>query len=81
MAGSDHDAPGLGYAEEQADTLERADGGWRHFCVPRRISPTTATLRLARDTAVPTLNLITCYPSDAVNSGGPLRYVVVAEAV
>jgi sortase A len=28
----------------------------------------------------PTLTLVTCYPFDALVSGGPLRYVVVAEA-
>jgi sortase A len=27
------------------------------------------------------LVLLTCYPFDAVQSGGPLRYVVVADAV
>ncbi len=38
------------------------------------------TLRIPRDTAVPTLTLVTCYPFDAMVPGGPLRYVVVAEA-
>jgi sortase A len=37
-------------------------------------------LRLPRDTLVPTLTLVTCYPFDAIDPGGPLRYVVVAEA-
>ena len=37
-------------------------------------------LRLPRDTVVPTLTLVTCYPFDALDPGGPLRYVVVAEA-
>jgi len=31
-------------------------------------------------TAEPTLTLVTCYPFDALVPGGPLRYVVVAEA-
>jgi sortase A len=31
--------------------------------------------------ALPTLVLITCWPFDAVNPGGPLRYVVWAESV
>ena len=38
------------------------------------------TLNLPRDTPVPTLTLVTCFPFDAINPGGPLRYVVVAEA-
>ncbi|NKB55591.1 MAG: class GN sortase [Alphaproteobacteria bacterium] len=35
--------------------------------------------RLAMD--VPGLALVTCYPFDAVDTGGPLRYVVLAEPV
>jgi sortase A len=38
------------------------------------------SLRLPRTTIVPTLTLVTCYPFDAVIPGGPLRFVVVAEA-
>jgi sortase A len=37
-------------------------------------------LDIPRDTPIPTLTLVTCYPFDAINPGGPLRYVVVAEA-
>jgi len=37
-------------------------------------------LDIPRDTPVPTLTLVTCFPFDALNPGGPLRYVVVAEA-
>jgi sortase A len=37
------------------------------------------TLRLPRNTAVPTLTLVTCYPFDAVVPGGPLRLVVIAD--
>ena len=37
-------------------------------------------LRLPRLTPEPTLTLVTCYPFDAVTTGGPLRYVVVATA-
>lgn len=37
-------------------------------------------LRLPRDTSEPTLTLVTCYPFDAIETGGPLRYVVVATA-
>ena len=37
-------------------------------------------LHLPRMPAQPTLTLVTCYPFDAVETGGPLRYVVVATA-
>lgn len=37
-------------------------------------------LRLPRLTPEPTLTLVTCYPFDAVTTGGALRYVVVATA-
>jgi sortase A len=37
-------------------------------------------LRLPRLPPEPTLTLVTCYPFDAVDPGGPLRYVVVATA-
>lgn len=37
-------------------------------------------LRLPRLAPEPTLTLVTCYPFDAVEPGGPLRYVVVATA-
>ena len=38
-------------------------------------------LALRRDSDVPTLTLVTCYPFDAIVPGGPLRYVVVAKNV
>lgn len=60
--------------------VERADGGMRHFRVRGAYVTDYRELRLARDTVVPTLTLVTCYPFDAINPGGPLRYVVVAEA-
>ena len=46
----------------------------------RRASPTPSSLGIPRDADVPTLTLVTCWPFDAINPGGPLRYVVVAEA-
>lgn len=33
------------------------------------------------DTNIPTLSLVTCYPFDAANPGGPLRFVVTAEMI
>ncbi len=60
--------------------VERADGSRRHFAVRRAYVADYRELKIPRDTAVPTLTLVTCYPFDAINPGGPLRYVVVAEA-
>jgi sortase A len=60
--------------------VERADGASRHFRIRGAYVADYRDLRLPRDTSVPTLTLVTCYPFDAINPGGPLRYVVVAEA-
>jgi sortase (surface protein transpeptidase) len=35
--------------------------------------------RIALRSDVPRLTLVTCYPFDAIEPGGPLRYVVTAE--
>ena len=40
----------------------------------------TAVIRRAGDDGVAALVLLTCYPFDAIRPGGPLRYVVSAEA-
>lgn len=60
--------------------VERTDGGTRHFRIRGAYIADYRDLHLVRDTPVPTLTLVTCYPFDALNPGGPLRYVVVAEA-
>ncbi len=60
--------------------VERADGATRHFRIRGTYVADYRDLRIARDTPVPTLTLVTCYPFDAIDPGGPLRYVVVAEA-
>jgi sortase A len=60
--------------------VERADGTQRRFRVRRSYVADYRALRLPRDADVPTLTLVTCFPFDAVDPGGPLRYVVVAEA-
>lgn len=61
--------------------VERPDGAKRHFRVRNTYVADHRALNLPRDTARPTLTLVTCYPFEALNPGGPLRYVVVAEAV
>ncbi len=61
-------------------TVERADGATRRFRILRTYVADYRELSLPRDAAVPTLTLVTCYPFDALVPGGPLRFVVVAEA-
>jgi sortase A len=60
--------------------VERPDRSVRHFRIRASYVVDMRELRLPRDTAVPTLTLVTCYPFDTLNPGGPMRYVVVAEA-
>ncbi len=60
--------------------VEAQDGTRHLFRVRRHYVANFLALNIARDTPVPTLTLVTCFPFDAINPGGPLRYVVVAEA-
>ncbi|MEO8507592.1 MAG: class GN sortase [Betaproteobacteria bacterium] len=60
--------------------IERAGGDRRRFRIRNAYVADHRELHLPRDTAVPILTLVTCYPFDALNPGGPLRYVVIAEA-
>ena len=60
--------------------VEGRDGARRHFHVRRTYVADFRSLNIPRDTPVPTLTLVTCYPFDAISPGGPMRYVVVAEA-
>ena len=60
--------------------VERANGDQRRFRIRIHYVADYRELRLPRDTMVPTLTLVTCYPFDAMGAGGPLRYVVIAEA-
>jgi len=60
--------------------IELASGGGHHYRVRDVFVADVRSLRIPRDTPVPTLTLVTCYPFDALVPGGPLRYVVVAEA-
>jgi sortase A len=54
--------------------------GQRHdFVIRERHIVHKDGARLAMDT--PGLALVTCYPFDAIETGGPLRYVVLAEPV
>jgi sortase A len=59
--------------------IEDRNGARRHFRVRRTYVADFRALGIPRDTAMPTLTLVTCFPFDAIRPGGPLRYVVVAE--
>lgn len=58
--------------------VQRADGSWRRYEVRDSavIDSRTARLSLAADR--PALTLVTCWPFDAIDPGGPLRYAVYA---
>jgi sortase A len=89
-------APGLSIVSGHRDTsfaflaelkpgagigLQRSDGRWRAYRVRRVDIVDARRVRLPRiGDGPPRLMLTTCYPFDAILPGGPLRYVVLAEA-
>ena len=58
-------------------TLQWADGERSYRVIQRRVADSRSE-RLALDPGRDLLMLVTCWPFDAVISGGPLRYVVLA---
>lgn len=60
--------------------VQRPDGGWRSYRVVETAVIDARHARLAEGDGRPSLTLVTCYPFDAVEPGGPLRYLVYAEA-
>ncbi len=60
--------------------IQRADGAWQSYRVrdSQVIDARTARLSLAAER--PALTLVTCWPFDTAEPGGPLRYAVFAEA-
>ncbi len=56
------------------------DGVWRSFKVSRLRIADSDQEELWVDTDAETLWLVTCYPFDALQAGGPLRYLVQAQA-
>jgi sortase A len=89
-------APGLSIVSGHRDTsfaflaklelgarleLQRSDGSWRGYRVSQVDIVDARRVRLPRiGDGQPRLMLTTCYPFDAILPGGPLRYVVLAEA-
>ena len=59
--------------------VQRADGGWRSYRVLGGEVIDSRTARLSLADQRPALTLVTCWPFDAVDPGGPLRYAVYAE--
>jgi sortase A len=61
--------------------VQRADGAWLRYRVAAAGVVDERTARLPRIVNGPArLALTTCYPFDAIRPGGPLRYVVWADA-
>jgi sortase A len=60
--------------------VEMPAGDRFHYRVRATEVVAASDMRLPRLPADPTLTLVTCWPFDAVEPGGPLRYVVVATA-
>ena len=60
--------------------VERPDGLRVAYRIVATRVADASRLAIPRDVEVPTLTLVTCWPFDAIMPGGPLRYVVVAEA-
>ena len=60
--------------------IQGADSRWRSYRAGegRVIDARDARFEVASDR--PTLTLVTCWPFDAIEAGGPLRYLVFAEA-
>jgi sortase A len=61
-------------------TLQSRTGQWINFIVRDFKVVDSRIARIHTDTEDAQLVLVTCYPFDAIAPGGPLRYVVTAEA-
>jgi sortase A len=60
--------------------LQSRIGQWIHFTVQDRQIVDSRITSIRTDVEDTQLVLVTCYPFDAIMPGGPLRYVVTAEA-
>ena len=62
--------------------LQNDEGQWRDFTVrAHEVIDVRHPVFARRAVELPLVSLVTCYPFDAVLPGGPLRYVVTAEAI
>jgi sortase A len=62
-------------------TVEALDGRRSVFVVTDVRIVDSRRMRIALDATAALLTLVTCYPFDAINPGGPLRWLVTAERV
>jgi len=62
-------------------TIQTPNGGEQAYRVFETRVVNAATTRLSAGGVEPVLTLATCYPFDALIPGGPLRYLVTAEAL
>ncbi len=67
-------------APGDALSVQGPNGAWRAYRVSGTGVIDARRARLVPGDATPRLKLVTCYPFDAIAPGGPLRYVVSAEA-
>lgn len=58
--------------------VQRPDGGWRSYQVRSSEVIDSRSARLSLATNQPALTLVTCWPFDTADPGGPLRYAVFA---
>ena len=58
--------------------LQLPDGSWREYRVETREVVDASAHSLSREVGEERLLLVTCYPFDALQANGPLRYVVGA---
>ena len=58
--------------------VQRADGAWRGYRVRDSAVIDSRNARLSLEVEQPTLTLVTCWPFDTADPGGPLRYAVFA---
>jgi len=61
--------------------VQRPDGVWRRYRVKAAEVLDEKEIWVTRQDGATRMTLITCYPFDAVRAGGPLRYVVFADAI
>jgi sortase A len=59
-------------------TIETVSGVLKRFVVTDVRVVDSRRARIVLDATTPTLTLVTCYPFDAINPGGPLRWLVTA---
>lgn len=61
--------------------LQRGDGAWQRYRLTGFEVSHVDDVRFALGSAQPALTLVTCYPFDAIDPGGPLRFLAFAVGV